>query len=173
MKVLDRNPNAKILVAGYDKLYQTVLLARLSKLGIHLWNGARQGRSQVMIFDSMIKDHENKRQLLETFASENISILMGQIAPLSEGKNLQMCDHLFLLDLPYVFRITLHVRSYWLTLQGANRRSTASGEQIEGRLVRNGQIRPVMIGRFVTQTGADALYAKLLREMVSRTRGAL
>jgi hypothetical protein len=111
VRVLDRNPNAKILVAGYDKLYQKVLLARLWKLGINLWNGARQGRSQVMIFDSVIKDHENKRQLLETFASENISILMGQIAPLSEGKNLQMCDHLFLLDLPYVLRITLHVRS--------------------------------------------------------------
>lgn len=99
--------DAKILVAGHDKYYQSTLITELDKMGYRLWGGddgaGSQRLNQVMVINGISSNQEEKTKLLETFAADRrISILMGQIGPLSEGKNLQMCDHLYLLDIPYV-----------------------------------------------------------------------
>jgi hypothetical protein len=55
----------------------------------------------MICFDSTIDDREAKEKMLTRFATQHsIPILMRPMVPLSEGKNLQMCNYLFILDCP-------------------------------------------------------------------------
>ncbi|KAG7527324.1 hypothetical protein FFLO_07048 [Filobasidium floriforme] len=145
---LGANADSKILVVGQDDAFNGPLQDHLEELGIRSWEATSttQPDTSMIIYDSNSKDRHTKSELLTRFATDKrIRVMMGPITPLSEGKNLQMCDHLFILDTP---------------------RSKAALMQITGRLMRRGQERPVVIKRFTTTGGPDEIYNRMLDESI-------
>lgn len=100
---LGANADSKILVVGQDDAFNGPLQHQLENLGIRSWEATSttQLDTSMIIYDSNSKDRHTKSELLTRFATDKcIRVMMGPITPLSEGKNLQMCDHLFILDTP-------------------------------------------------------------------------
>jgi predicted aminopeptidase len=100
---LRANAESKILVVGQDDAFNGPLQNRLEEFGIRSWEATSttQPETSMIIYDSNSKDRHAKSELLTQFATDKrIRVMMGPITPLSEGKNLQMCDHLFILDTP-------------------------------------------------------------------------
>lgn len=100
------DPCAKILVVGSDSGFQDPLKEILSEVhGLVQFNGFPTTDEFVtrdmIIYDSRIHDRQAKEAMLIDFLKQDtINVLMGPLSPLSEGKNLQICNHLILLDSP-------------------------------------------------------------------------
>jgi hypothetical protein len=105
-RVIGIDPLAKILVVGSDSGFQDPLKEILSEeAGLRQFTGfpttSESVRRQMIIYDSRIHDRQAKEaMLMDFFKQDAINVLMGPLSPLSEGKNLQICNHLILLDTP-------------------------------------------------------------------------
>lgn len=98
---MEIDETAKILVVGHDNVFQTTLQERLQSHGFKRLTDFHTSAKAMICFDSTIDDREAKEKMLTRFATQHsIPILMGPMVPLSEGKNLQMCNYLFILDCP-------------------------------------------------------------------------
>jgi hypothetical protein len=105
------DPLAKILVVGYDSGFQDALKAVLTEqAGFTQFTGFTRTDTvsitkEIMIYDSKVHDRQTKEAIIGHFMKDDkIKVLLGPMAPLSEGKNLQVCNRLFLLDTPSVER---------------------------------------------------------------------
>jgi hypothetical protein len=146
---LDQNARAKILVVGRDELFIAPLIDCFGPEftdGMLLFDKEDRSPSSAsscwLRYDSTLHDRDSKNRVLENFIQDDRNkVLLGPIASLAEGKNLQRCTHLYFVDVP---------------------RSETSLVQTEGRLIRPGQTNSVSIKRFITTKSPDVLYEILI-----------
>ena len=101
IRIVEIDETAKILVVGHDNVFLTPLQERLQVRGFKRLTDFQTSAKRMICFDSTIDDRDAKERMLIQFATQNsIPVLMGPMVPLSEGKNLQMCNYLFILDCP-------------------------------------------------------------------------
>lgn len=84
----------KILVVGADEAFMAPLQRLLTPEEIGR-------RSPVYLYTSSEGSRNTKDDILSDFQNDpNGGILLGPVGPISEGKNLQFCNHLYMLDTP-------------------------------------------------------------------------
>jgi hypothetical protein len=156
------SPDDKILIVGQSQDFIKPLERHLRARGYRPFDLLQATDDPAdhfyMVYDGQVETREAKNQiLLDCGRRRDVKVLIGLINPISEGKNLQMFNHLYVLDIPYVHRCC-YLRGPLTSRVDFCRCSPGDVTQLEGRLLRPGQKKFVTIHRFITADSPDDMY---------------
>ena len=102
----EKTPSDKILVVARDSAFVDPLTSALEQGGymsLDTTHGDREADARAtgrwIVYDGRVRDRKEKDRILaEVDNAGDLTVVLGTAASLAEGKNLQSCNHLVLLD---------------------------------------------------------------------------